>query len=240
MSEPAKVQQEPSFEGFSDFFLAERQTDQSLTQANDTLEVSVAEAAHLLGITERSIWRRLAGKKLAARNHEGKTYVQLRQSDVRPKQSDASETMSVEHADVSVLVDRRQTDVSVADLIREMQAKLESAIYRNGYLESQLESQREQLKLLPDFQAEAEKAKQLERRLQEEEAEKLKLAQQFEQATKVTAATERAFAELEAELEKYKNSPWQRFSAWFFGTKSPPTIALSNDVASKPPTAMDG
>jgi hypothetical protein len=220
MSEQAHVQQEHSFEGFSDFFSAERQTDPSLTCQADVLEVSVIEAAQLLGITERSVWRRIASKKLIAKNRDGKTYVQLRQSDVTLKPSDASEPMSVEQAEVSVLVDDRQSDMSVPDLIREMQAKLESAIYRNGYLESQLQTQKEQLQLLPDFQAQAERAKQLEQRLQDEEAKKVELAQQLAEAAKLTAAKEQEFAKLQTELERYKGSSWQRFSAWFLGTKA--------------------
>jgi hypothetical protein len=38
------------------------------------------------------------------------------------------------------------------ELIRDLQNQLQAASFRNGYLESQLENQREQIKLLTDSQ----------------------------------------------------------------------------------------
>lgn len=54
---------------------------------------------------------------------------------------------------------------SALQLIGELASKLEAATYRNGYLEALLEVQAEQIKLLPDLQAQAEKTLKLEAEL---------------------------------------------------------------------------
>lgn len=46
-----------------------------------------------------------------------------------------------------------QANINVASLIKanqEMAAKLEAVVYRNGYLEAQIENERQQVKLLTD------------------------------------------------------------------------------------------
>lgn len=55
---------------------------------------------------------------------------------------------------------------SALQLIGELASKLEAATYRNGYLEALLEVQAEQIKLLPDLQAQAEKTLKLEAELE--------------------------------------------------------------------------
>lgn len=75
--------------------------------------------------------------------------------------------------------------VDLQALLRELQ----SATYRVGYLEAQLENSTEQVKLLPDLQAQAAKAEAL--------------------ATRT--------AELENELTELKRSWWYRFNAWLNG-----------------------
>ncbi|MFA6213216.1 MAG: hypothetical protein WCT03_16120 [Candidatus Obscuribacterales bacterium] len=56
---------------------------------------------------------------------------------------------------------------SALQLIGELASKLEAATYRNGYLEALLEVQAEQIKLLPDLQAQAEKTLKLEAELEQ-------------------------------------------------------------------------
>jgi hypothetical protein len=51
-------------------------------------------------------------------------------------------------------------------LINELASKLEASTYKNGYLEALLEAQAEQIKLLPDLQAQASKTALLEAELQ--------------------------------------------------------------------------
>lgn len=69
------------------------------------------------------------------------------------------------------------------------QEKLEAATYRNGYLEAQLTGAETQLKLLPDYQAQASEAVLLRKQVME----------------------------LQGELHQYKRGWWARFSAWFVG-----------------------
>ena len=73
--------------------------------------------------------------------------------------------------------------------IETLQEKLEAATYRNGYLEAQLSSAENQLKLLPDLSAKVTKFETLE--------------QQIER--------------LEAEITSHKQGFWKRFGAWFIG-----------------------
>jgi len=55
---------------------------------------------------------------------------------------------------------------SAMQLISELASKLEASTYKNGYLEALLEAQAEQIKLLPDLQAQASKTALLEAELQ--------------------------------------------------------------------------
>ena len=55
---------------------------------------------------------------------------------------------------------------SAVQLISELASKLEASTYKNGYLEALLEAQAEQIKLLPDLQAQASKTALLEAELQ--------------------------------------------------------------------------
>ena len=55
---------------------------------------------------------------------------------------------------------------SAMQIISELASKLEASTYKNGYLEALLEAQSEQIKLLPDLQAQASKTALLEAELQ--------------------------------------------------------------------------
>jgi hypothetical protein len=77
------------------------------------------------------------------------------------------------------------------DQIASLQNKLESATYRNGYLEAQLLNAEGQLKLLPDLSAKALKSEDLEEQI----------------------------ARLENELQAARKTWWQRFGSWFIGKK---------------------
>ncbi len=87
-------------------------------------------------------------------------------------------TESTHHAPESELeqeleskLDRELNSESAMQLISELASKLEASTYRNGYLEALLEAQAEQIRLLPDLQAQASKTAAL-------EAELLELQQQ--------------------------------------------------------------
>src|SRR5581483_12410017 len=78
-----------------------RQRDQS-----DVSELSVSEAARVLGITERTVWRRIRQKKLDARLDQGRTLVSVRQTD-------ASLTSADSHTDASAHSPSDVTDIFV-------------------------------------------------------------------------------------------------------------------------------
>ena len=81
-------------------------------------------------------------------------------------------TESARHSyDSKSEIDHEQGSQSTMQLIGELTNKLEAATYRNGYLEALLEAQAEQIRLLPDLQAQASKTALL-------EAELLQLQQQ--------------------------------------------------------------
>jgi hypothetical protein len=79
-------------------------------------------------------------------------------------------TESTHHAQDSELesrLDRELNSESAMQLISELANKLEASTYRNGYLEALLEAQAEQIRLLPDLQAQASKTALLEAELLE-------------------------------------------------------------------------
>lgn len=82
---------------------------------------------------------------------------QLDQADITVQQVDAqpdnTETEEFYQADRSIAEGFHQANINVANLIKanqDLTAKLEGVVYRNGYLEAQLEAERQQVKLLTD------------------------------------------------------------------------------------------
>jgi hypothetical protein len=68
-------------------------------------------------------------------------------------QGGISDTEAFYEPDRSIAEGFHQANINVASLIKanqEMTAKLEAAVYRNGYLEAQIENERQQVKLLTD------------------------------------------------------------------------------------------
>lgn len=154
MQQPLKNQPPQPLEGLDNLFVSESQTDITVLEPTDLVEASVPEAAKLLGITERSIWRRIRLGKLQSKLVNGKTFVSVYQSDVRPtRQSDNKQT--------SVVVSVNQHDMPIdsisyvqqlLDLLKEKDKQLQAAGYRNGYLEAQLQEREKEVKLLTDSQ----------------------------------------------------------------------------------------
>ena len=147
MQEPAKVRVSPVNDGLEDFFVSDSQ-DMVTTEAVGVLTVSVQEAAKLLAITERSVWRRIRAKRLHSKQHNGKTFVLVPSADVSVTRHDAPTEMSVTTTD-----DKPVTEVAgLLELLREKDRELQAAVFRNGYLESQLEERQKEVKLLTDSQ----------------------------------------------------------------------------------------
>jgi hypothetical protein len=76
-------------------------------------------------------------------------------------------------------------------LFRELQA----ATFRNGYLESQVATYSEQVKLLPDLQAKAKEADDYKTMMEAKDAQLM---------------------ELQAQIDDLKRGWWSKFSTWFF------------------------
>lgn len=182
--------------GLDQLFEVDRQADPSVTgttSQTNTIDVSVAEAANLLGITERSVWRRIRQGKLSSKLIGGKAVLTLCQSDIATRQTnrqtDTKDGQSDQPTDVSVVSASAVEGSRTIELVAEFAAKLEAATYRNGYLEAQLDAHKEQIKLLPDYQHRAMEAEVLRARV----------------------------SELEAELEGHRQGRWWQFWSWFTG-----------------------
>ncbi len=203
---------QPSEVEFENLFVSDSQTDsreQRTDATTDTVEVSVPEAAKLLGITERTVWRRIRTKKLSSELVNGKTVIRLSQSDIQASTSDnITDNTGIEAEPVSDsddLIGRTDTvSTALTELVSELSAKLEAATYRAGYLEAVVNSQSNEIRLLPDLQEQARQKTKL-----EEELSALR-----ERADKVSEL-ESALKEKELEIAQIKNSWWSKIGRLF-------------------------
>lgn len=120
---------------------------------------SLSEAAEHFNVTERTVRRWIKERRLSAwkvdgprgpewRIHRGTTVadeVVQSGSDERDRGSDATLNL-------------------LTEILKEQAAKLEAATFRNGFLEAQTSAQQDQLKLLPDLEAQAKRGADLEAR----------------------------------------------------------------------------
>jgi excisionase family DNA binding protein len=197
---------------FENLFVSDSEADRQRTDTDantDTIEVSVPEAAKLLGITERTIWRRIRQKKLASELVNGKTVIRLSRTDIRASASDnVTDDFGIEAQPVSdteePISQSDTVNTALTELVSELSAKLEAATYRAGYLEAVVNSQSKEIRLLPDLQEQARQKAKL-----EEELSALK-----ERADKVSEL-ETALMEKERELSQVKNSWWAKFGRMF-------------------------
>ncbi len=133
--------------------------------------MSVDEAAEKLGLSVRAVQKRL--KKGTLRGRKQKTdrgerwLIEVRELDASQDANPLDDGSFVREQDANQRNDNpfaapesRADQLPEAskseerdDLIKEMQSKIEALTWRNGYLESQLENHREQLKLLTDSQS---------------------------------------------------------------------------------------
>ncbi len=113
--------------------------------------------------------------------------------------------------------------------------RLQGAMHRIGFLESQIESMESQLAFMPDFRAKAARCIVLEKENQELKAviehrnkqlvkrEQLldERNQQIAILEKIIAAYKKHLNMVEKDLHKLEGSAWMRFCAWFSGSKLP-------------------
>ena len=151
---------------------AQASTSQADTPAQPSADngISVEEAAQIHGVSPRTIIRRLQKGTLTGFKIPGQFGLEWRVStsaqvstnqpdtpaQLSASQSDASAQPSTSQASESVIAELRQQiedlKVEMDEKLAEAQKLLQGASYRNGYLEAQLESERQQIKLLTDSQ----------------------------------------------------------------------------------------
>lgn len=135
--------------------------DTADTQKPKSMEVPISEAAKLLGISERTVWRRVIKKELKSRTRNNKRFVivPVVEPEVTVTQ-DCQTTVTAESYNAHAVLDLQV-------LLRELQG----ANYRIGYLESENNTYQKQVLMLPDLESEAKRAQDQDKELQELRAE---------------------------------------------------------------------
>lgn len=147
--------------GLENIFDVTVSSDTVDTSKPNTVEVSISEAAKRLGTSERTIWRRIDRGELKSRTKGNKRIVKI------PVFTPSTVIDSDSHM---TLHDTPQIASALIDL-RVLLKDLQAANYRIGFLEAQLDTHKEQVKLLPDLQAKATEAELMRQRLAETERE---------------------------------------------------------------------
>jgi hypothetical protein len=122
------------------------------------LELPISDAAKALGISERTLWRRIDNGEIKSRLKGNKRYVRVPAEKILARFD--PDSVSAGPRDSGTVFD-----------VRELVNQLTGANYRVGYLQGQLSEKEQQLKLLPDLQRQAEETAALREKL--EDAEKL-------------------------------------------------------------------
>lgn len=151
--------------------------------------ISTEDAAKRLGISPRAIVKRLTKGTLEGEKVAGKFRTEWRVFWRGSAQGGTSEEQfrpSSEHQTIIC------NPVEEEPLSSPLMARMEALLYRNGYLEAQLEAERTKLLMLPDLQAS----------LSTKEAEMQALYEKL--------------AITEAELKLYKRGWWQRLKEIFY------------------------
>lgn len=166
-------------EGMDKLFRDTLTPDTTDSSHRKTLDVPISQAAKILGISERTVWRKIDRGELKSKTKGNKRVVKV------PVFEPTTSISSDGHTTISDTPPNANAVVDLNVLLHELQG----ANYRIGYLESENKRYEEQVKLLPDFQAQAAKASVQEARVKE----------------------------LEAQLERIKANWWYRFSTWALG-----------------------
>lgn len=208
----------PDIEGLEDFFSSDDKTGQEL--------VTLEEAAKRLNLSERTIQRRLKlgrlkGHKISGpRGPEWRVDISSTVDETNeavattedttipsPASRPSSEDRTGHTEGVTVVMERLASFYEAK--IEKLETKLETVVWRNGYLEAQLSDTENQIKLLPDYQSKAARAVELEGELSRLEAK-----------AGSADALELEVKRLEAELSSLRRGWWHRFSWWFKGRSS--------------------
>lgn len=118
--------------------------------------LSVEEAADRLGISVRAVQKRLKKGTLSGQKEKtangGRWLVDGNELDASQGANIVRVDANCHEQDANHDEPGASSEIASDKLIRDLQAKLEAASYRIGYLEAQLETERQQIKLLTDSQ----------------------------------------------------------------------------------------
>tara|TARA_B100000683_G_scaffold269095_1_gene305415 strand:- start:3521 stop:4231 length:711 start_codon:yes stop_codon:yes gene_type:complete len=231
MGEPAKKisVEAASVEGLEDVFLDGSQDSHTESQViigeiqdiegydefenSDSYKLlSIPEASKLLEIPQSTLYRHVKeGRYRKVRGRDSQIRIAVRRDSLTESQNSHKES-SLENTDSQDKVIESQAISgfqSMSEKVFEMSEKLESANYRIGYLTSQLESSKDQIRLLEDKSISAVETKQNLQEVQEE------YALLEEENNRLVAEID----SLRAAEKLAKRSSWQKFSDWFLGRK---------------------
>jgi hypothetical protein len=162
-----------STDGLADFFEPQTSTDQLSTDqgvATPDHGLTIEHAAKVLCVSSRTVLRRLQKGTLAGFKVQGQFGLEWRVSSLTSSAqlSTSQGVATLDHGQTTYVQalttpDQPNTELveelrrQIADLKNELEKKvsdaqreIQAASFRNGYLESQLETQRDQIKLLTD------------------------------------------------------------------------------------------
>lgn len=131
------------------------------TSKQNTMEVSISEAAKLLGISERTVWRRVVKRELKSRTKNKKRLVVL--PIIEPAVTLAE--------DCQVHVSQQSYNANAVLDLQVLLKELQGANYRIGYLESENSNYQKQVLLLPDLESEAKRARTQDKEIQDLKAD---------------------------------------------------------------------
>jgi excisionase family DNA binding protein len=143
---------ESGTEGLDDFFdvtATDVTSDTSDLAKKKTRDLTIAQAASALRVSERTIWRWIDGGHIKSFRKSNKRFVRVPLSDLETAEDGSISSVATKEV------------AGVIDLVAVI-SQLNAANYRVGWLESRLSAQEEQLKLLPDLQSKAQQTQTLE------------------------------------------------------------------------------
>lgn len=143
--------------GIDDLFDKHLSSATADSSKSSTIEVSISEAAKLLGVSERTVWRRVIKKELKSRTKNKKRLVVL--PIIEPAVTLAE--------DCQVHVSQQSYNANAVLDLQVLLKELQGANYRIGYLESENSNYQKQVLLLPDLESEVKRARTQDKELQE-------------------------------------------------------------------------
>lgn len=152
-------------QGMDGLFTETMSDDTADTRKPKTIEVPISEAAKILGISERTVWRRVIKKELKSKTKNKKRLVIV--PVIEPEVTLTQ--------DCQVNVSQQTYNANAVIDLQVLLKELQGANYRIGYLESENKNYQKQVLLLPDLEDKARRAEDQDHEVQELRAELSKL-----------------------------------------------------------------